>query len=78
MIYSLNIGGVKRWLALNKDSESGTVADTDKSEQEKKTQIIEPQAPWWTTSGLASRLLEPQVPSVEVKEYKRYYIFIML
>ncbi|KAJ3043798.1 phosphatidylinositol-3,5-bisphosphate 5-phosphatase [Rhizophlyctis rosea] len=77
MIYSLNIGGVKRWLTLtNKQiappgAENGkNGGDTDGRDSQSREK--EASVPWWTTSALATRLLDPQVPHSELKEYKRY------
>ncbi|KND03050.1 phosphatidylinositol-3,5-bisphosphate 5-phosphatase [Spizellomyces punctatus DAOM BR117] len=80
MIYSLNIGGVRRWLKLTNQeretpTESGRASetrDTDEHVKGKTGASKEASAPWWTTSALASRLLDPQVPGSELKEYKRY------
>ncbi|KAJ3056503.1 phosphatidylinositol-3,5-bisphosphate 5-phosphatase [Rhizophlyctis rosea] len=77
MIYSLNIGGVKRWLTLtNKETSGGAGAENGKGvggeEGRDQSREKEASAPWWTTSALATRLLDPQVPHSELKEYKRY------
>ncbi|KAI8589540.1 polyphosphoinositide phosphatase Fig4 [Geranomyces variabilis] len=129
MIYSLNIGGVRRWLKLanqplardgggspsssatpNKTGSAGNAsrggasggsqqllinhqhspsrqhqqsqqqagaedldaAGRSKSAASSSGQQKEAVAPWWTTSALATRLVDPQVPSTELKEYKRY------
>ena len=73
MIYSLNIGGVKRWLALsNKTTSKGLVsAKTSSSYGGKSDSTKDASAPWWTTSAMATRLLEPQVSQTELKEYKK-------
>ncbi|KAJ3191528.1 phosphatidylinositol-3,5-bisphosphate 5-phosphatase [Irineochytrium annulatum] len=73
MMYNLNIGGVKRWLTLsNKPKSSKETKDEKKDAGLEQKQTKENPAPWWTTSALASRLLEPQVPLGETREYKRY------
>ncbi|KAJ3004687.1 phosphatidylinositol-3,5-bisphosphate 5-phosphatase [Thoreauomyces humboldtii] len=85
-INSLNIGGVRRWLKLahppgDATPEKGGRISKDKqsidsSNENSKTKpgssVKESSAPWWTTSALATRLVDPQVPSSELKEYKRY------
>lgn len=76
---SLNIGGVRRWLKLaNQHREvpvdSGRITEITEREERKKdkgSHVKEATTPWWTTSALASRLLDPQVPGSELKEYKR-------
>ncbi|KAJ1569358.1 phosphatidylinositol-3,5-bisphosphate 5-phosphatase [Cladochytrium tenue] len=90
MIYSLNIGGVRRWLALSNRTTaqdrvaSGGVDAADgvlSSESDMRlgrrpaTGAAGGKAgdePWWTTGALAVRLMEPQVPADEFREYKRY------
>ncbi|KAJ3203351.1 phosphatidylinositol-3,5-bisphosphate 5-phosphatase, partial [Dinochytrium kinnereticum] len=75
MIYNLNIGGVKRWLTLSNSDKKNDKPVLKKELREDRTSRNpnkEPLAPWWTTSALATRLLEPQVPVAELKEYKRY------
>ncbi|KAJ3086360.1 phosphatidylinositol-3,5-bisphosphate 5-phosphatase, partial [Quaeritorhiza haematococci] len=76
MIYSLNIGGVKRWLTLtNKPIQLSDYTDRfseNDNRTTEKAKAKETDAPWWTTSALATRLLDPQVPSSELREYKRY------
>ncbi|KAI8815982.1 Sac phosphatase domain-containing protein [Fimicolochytrium jonesii] len=86
MIYSLNIGGVRRWLKLTNNHSHTTRQDaaSEKARNKEnignaeggkssKTGVIkESSAPWWTTSALATRLVDPQVPTSELKEYKRY------
>jgi len=82
MIYSLNIGGVKRWLTLtndeNDDEHSNSLSSyrnnhkAQKSEEEEKKEIDKENMAWWMTSVLANRLLSPEVSSSERREYKKY------
>ncbi|KAJ3414686.1 phosphatidylinositol-3,5-bisphosphate 5-phosphatase [Chytridiales sp. JEL 0842] len=70
--FNLNpIPSVKRWLALTNKEGQKTQRETKPEEATNKV-AKDANPPWWTTSALASRLLEPQVPSAELKEYKRY------
>jgi len=83
MIYSLNIGGVKRWLTLsndeNVDNHKGGFSD-DKNKNKAKNESKEEKAEtddkentaWWMTNVLANQLLSPEVPSSEIKDYKKY------
>jgi len=82
MIYSLNIGGVKRWLTLANDEDDGERSNSlssyrnnhksQKSEEEDKQEIDKGNMAWWMTSVLANRLLSPEVSSSEKREYKKY------
>ncbi|KAI8812473.1 polyphosphoinositide phosphatase [Cladochytrium replicatum] len=75
MMYSLNIGGVKRILRISeKNEEAGRYAqDGRKDKGEDPTRMpLDSSSPWWTTSSLATRLLDPQVPPSELREYRRY------
>ncbi|KXS17765.1 hypothetical protein M427DRAFT_245431 [Gonapodya prolifera JEL478] len=76
MLYSLNIGGVKRWLTLTnkpgdeetKDSTARKSGDHHGEQGEGKGTMDD----WWSTSSMARRLLQPQVTTTEFKEYRRY------
>jgi hypothetical protein len=63
---------VKRWLTLaNKEDQKAQNTKEQVKEDDKAKPSKENASPWWTTSSLATRLLEPQVSPVELKEYKR-------
>ncbi|KAJ3108265.1 phosphatidylinositol-3,5-bisphosphate 5-phosphatase [Phlyctochytrium planicorne] len=77
---SLNIGGVKRWLTLSA-SEKQTREKSMMRKESKEERLSLSKwdgsspgalAPWWTTSALATRLLDPHVPLAELREYRRY------
>jgi len=82
MIYSLNIGGVKRWLTLSNDENvdnynSGFSGNKDNRKnkndtKEEKAETNKEGTDWWMTNVLATRLLSPEVSSSERKEYKKY------
>lgn len=88
MMYSLNIGGVKRWLTLSNPNSSqestptkrlALPASVPKDEKEgkdldSKNGVNDPiaNAPWWTSPSLATRLMDPTVPLTEENEYKSY------
>ncbi|KAJ3343373.1 phosphatidylinositol-3,5-bisphosphate 5-phosphatase [Gonapodya sp. JEL0774] len=76
MLYSLNIGGVKRWLTLTnkpgeedgKNMSSRKVGDSHGDQGDTKVAIED----YWGTSAMSKRLLQPQVTTGEYKEYRRY------
>lgn len=85
MMYSLNIGGVKRWLALDKEpGEHGEDVPLDDDALLTSREYMESPAmmedipkarddqEWYGTAALSTRLLQPQVPETELKEYERY------
>jgi phosphatidylinositol 3,5-bisphosphate 5-phosphatase len=68
MMYSLNIGGVKRWLALSNNPE----APEKKLERVKSTRkSIKAPVRVNATAALVEKLLNPQVEASEEREYKR-------
>ena len=79
MIYSLNIGGVKRWLTLNsKDKKQGKKnlkteeretkdIDTTNLIEESQNEIVK--GNWLPSSSLSKRMLEPK--SLQTDEYQR-------
>ncbi|KAJ3390138.1 phosphatidylinositol-3,5-bisphosphate 5-phosphatase [Lobulomyces angularis] len=81
-MYTLNIGGVKGLLTFKQDSELGLneeiEAATENAESKPNTvdtspgQQTQQQSQWFTTSALATRLMNPNVPENELKEYRRY------
>jgi hypothetical protein len=86
MMYTLNIGGVKRWLALDKEpgeeeedeagNDSGVLEGREYMESPAmmegvKLEVTDDQE-WYGTAALSTRLLQPQVPETELKEYERY------
>ncbi|KAI8914440.1 polyphosphoinositide phosphatase [Gorgonomyces haynaldii] len=70
MLYSLNIGGVKRWLALT-DNEQ-TKEDQNQPEKIKEERKTQEPRPAGNTARLAMQHLEPLVSEQEEEEYKRY------
>jgi hypothetical protein len=78
MIYSLNIGGVKRWASLSNNSLHSKSFDEPKIEEknDKSLQVVTKKAaavmPWWTSQSMALRLLNPSVAESELREYRHY------
>ncbi|KAI8809734.1 hypothetical protein BJ742DRAFT_852516 [Cladochytrium replicatum] len=67
MMYSLNIGGVKRILRISeKNEEVGRYAQNERKKinEDASRMTLDTSSPWWTTSSLATR------PS-ELREYRR-------
>ncbi|KAI9330399.1 SacI homology domain-containing protein [Obelidium mucronatum] len=78
LIYGIREDGVLLWLKGGAVSEPTTTNDdssqTPKDEKEKskeRKQDHQQPLPWWTTSALSMRLLDPHVSAGEMKEYKR-------
>ncbi|KAJ3012423.1 UNVERIFIED_CONTAM: phosphatidylinositol-3,5-bisphosphate 5-phosphatase [Siphonaria sp. JEL0065] len=75
IIYGIGQDGILKWLkggkgVLNqKDDLNPAVGKAEQATHQPQQQ--QP-LPWWTTSALSMRLLDPQVSSGEMKEYKRY------
>ncbi|KAJ3287826.1 phosphatidylinositol-3,5-bisphosphate 5-phosphatase [Rhizoclosmatium sp. JEL0117] len=69
VIYGVEGEGVSKWL---KGGHLG-VDEEDDGDGEVVVEVadVEP-VPWWTTSALSMRLLDPVVSAGEFKEYKRY------
>lgn len=90
MMYTLNIGGVKRWLALNR--EHGDDDEDDGSEfvrgytssppaevpDDSSVREVREDQDWYGTAALTSRLFRPQVRETEMKEYQRYVWYLCL
>lgn len=64
MIYSLNIGGVKRWMALSPPEQ-----DAEEKPQS-KVEIVNDEG--HIQQGPTENLIEPAVSSLEYEEYQRY------
>ena len=83
-MYSLNIGGVKRWLTLSnaplQDKSSHLISNAPSIQKESSqsphsntsTKTSAQSPPWWTSQSLSARHLEPSVPPSELKEYRHY------
>lgn len=72
MQYSLNIGGVRRWLRLPSSSDTegkNLIQNTNLTEVVKKEVKT---APWWTMESTITRLLSPTISPEEANEYQNY------
>jgi hypothetical protein len=74
MMYSLNIGGVKRWLAVDQKPETSKKIETLKTDRTKSIQKKnEPIKVLNPIAALVEVLMNPVVVSSEEREYKRFY-----
>lgn len=73
MMYNLNIGGVKRWLALNDKPKIEEVTVEHAKSVRKSQKAVH--GPSNSTAALVESLMNPQVKVTEEREYNRYTLF---
>ncbi|KAJ3265534.1 phosphatidylinositol-3,5-bisphosphate 5-phosphatase [Chytriomyces hyalinus] len=70
IVVNLKNGGIEEW--VRPADKHTSKAKTEESDEAGDQLSEEKTAPWWTTKALSMRLLDPQVPVSELREYKRY------
>ncbi|KAJ3383720.1 phosphatidylinositol-3,5-bisphosphate 5-phosphatase [Entophlyctis sp. JEL0112] len=72
VILATGDGEVLRWLRVNGGVCQQSKVDQTKESDQTNAQSIAVHSPWWTTSALSMKLMNPEVSHSEMKEYKRY------